>query len=282
MKNISIAGILLVALALAGLFVVHDLSAQSAPSARTVRIGFGGTAGTCDSAKEHQVLFYQTGTNADGLKQCASNSYIAVGSDAGAVQSIGNAGLEFAQNKQVTWANSNSSTGTADVGFVRSAAGTITVTDGTTGKGWLKDAGFAAFTTTAIGTSTLTNATGTPVTVQAGRTYNCSGVILLQEATAGDGIKTDFGGGTATATSFGGSRDLTDATPTLKALTTLSALTDATTAASVATTGVMTARYSFSITVNAGGTIIPRFAKNSGTTGSAAILNGSNMVCKEQ
>ncbi len=70
--------------------------------------------------------------------------------------------------------------------------------------GWLQNtAGRATLLTDVpvVGT-VLTNLTDLTRTLQAGRTYTGRLVLYLDNTTPGDGAVIDFGGGTATATSF--------------------------------------------------------------------------------
>jgi hypothetical protein len=115
--------------------------------------------------------------------------------------------------------------------------------------------------------------TNLSLTVNAGRFYFGRLVVLAKNATAASGLKFDFGGGSATATSvtfgFAGTPlGWTMSTGLSTALATAILVTTAT------TTDVVCV-IEFTMVCNAGGTLIPRIANNSGATVATADV-GSN------
>ena len=127
----------------------------------------------------------------------------------------------------------------------------------------------------------LTNDTVTPVTtglgatLVSGRTYSGTLVLYVSNSTAADGFRMDFDGGTCTATAFQAMGTIADTVSVrpLAAVTSLSTdLVDAT------TTGSSIVTVSFTITVNAGGTLIPRFAMEADSGGTITLSRGSNLT----
>jgi hypothetical protein len=126
-----------------------------------------------------------------------------------------------------------------------------------------------------VANSTLANITGLSVSVPAGMRISGRYTLFAADATAGDGIKFDLDGGSATWTSIIISYRLTDG----NGVTTVSRATAIATDATVATfTNPGLVEIEFSGVVNAAGTLIPRVAKNSGSTGNVTVSTGSNVV----
>lgn len=161
----------------------------------------------------------------------------------------------------------------ADTEIVRVAAGVVGPTNGSGTGAWFQNTAgrsrIAADITNA--TTTFANLTGLSHTVIAGRTYSFKLVVFCANSTAVDGAKFDFDGGTATATNFRQHATLFDTA--LLASTQTAALATAIAAATV--TGDAYFEAHGTITVNAAGTLIPRFAKNSHTTGTLTAYRGS-------
>lgn len=128
-------------------------------------------------------------------------------------------------------------------------------------------------------TSNFTNAINTPnnttisFTVIAGRVYSIKGKLNVGNSTITEGVQFDFAGGTATATSYdlsiiGTNGTVTLGTTTTTALGTALTLTSATAPDELLIVG--------QIKVNAGGTLILRFAENSAhVAGTATLAAGS-------
>jgi hypothetical protein len=139
--------------------------------------------------------------------------------------------------------------------------------------GWIqKDPGAARITTPVTNaTATMANLTDLTLTLVAGRKYFGELVLFGNNSTAIEGLQFDFNGGSATMTSieFGIQPGLgaTIGTETSTALGT------AVTATTVSTSDAVY-RIPISLVVNGAGTIIPRFAEVSHTTGTATVNNG--------
>ena len=172
----------------------------------------------------------------------------------------------------------NPGTLATDLGYSRLAAGVMRITDGVSGFGWLQNAGesrVAGNVTNATGT--MANITGLSATLAAGRTYVGRICVFCEDSTAADGIKFDFDGGTATATDFRAQGTIFDTALQLSVQTT--ALATDFSAATITGGSVFTA--DFTITVNAAGTFIPRFAQVAHTTGTATAFRGSYMLLQD-
>jgi hypothetical protein len=143
------------------------------------------------------------------------------------------------------------------------------------GTAWVRnDPGTSRLTAdVANATTTFSNLPDLSATVVAGRKYTGRLVLKCRNSTAAGGVKIDFGGGTATMTSFwavaspagtAGSGG-TIATGTLVG----TALTGAVNYTTITGETLITAEVSF--VVSAGGTLIPRFATNSAGTVTAEL-----------
>lgn len=124
--------------------------------------------------------------------------------------------------------------------------------------------------------STLAAITGLSATLQSAKTYWFECHLFTTSNTAG-GIKVDFNGGTATATAvimdaLGGDSGGTAAVRATSLATTLQAVTGITTAM-VQIWGL--------ITVNAGGTLIPRFAQQTNNGSASTVAIGSYLKVGE-
>lgn len=132
-------------------------------------------------------------------------------------------------------------------------------------------AGRSRVTTTDVTTVSITPSaiTGLTATVVAGRKYFGELVVFCSEATAVDGLRLDFDGGTATMTSFEAQGYVTD-TIGVRSLARTSAL--ATDITDTTTTGDSMAVVKFAFVVNAGGTFIPRVAKEADAAGATLTV----------
>lgn len=126
--------------------------------------------------------------------------------------------------------------------------------------------------------TTLANITGLTATLLAGRTYK-GRLILYTTSNVAGGVNVDFDGGTATATTFIAEAMLLQA-GALVAPGTARSTALATDIANVTAITVATIIIEFVITVNAAGTLIPRFACNA-AVGTSSVLVGSNMMIED-
>jgi hypothetical protein len=122
-------------------------------------------------------------------------------------------------------------------------------------------------------TTTFSNVTGIGPTLVAAHNYTGKLSIKCNNSVAGEGIKLDFNGGTATATSFwAAGNQIVGGTDVLGTgiSTSLAGVINFTTI-----TGETLIELTFSMVTNAGGTFIPRFAENSHVTGTVTLELGS-------
>lgn len=125
--------------------------------------------------------------------------------------------------------------------------------------------------------TTFVSATDLTVNLAAGQKIMGQAILFANDAgAAGDGLKFDFNGGTATWTSFEYAFVATPVGATLGVSSGL-AIATALTATTVATTD-SAYMIAFAGVVNAAGTLIPRFAKNSGNTGNANLAINSSIT----
>jgi hypothetical protein len=128
--------------------------------------------------------------------------------------------------------------------------------------------------------SNQTNATTTPqtttlsVTLAAGRTYTFRCVLYCANSTAADGVAIDFDGGAATMTAFRAHANIYD-TALLKSQQVSALATDISVAVA---TGDSLIQVQGAMTVNAGGTFIPRFFCAAATTGTLTLYALSHLV----
>jgi hypothetical protein len=122
-------------------------------------------------------------------------------------------------------------------------------------------------------TATKANLTDLTVTVLSGRKYTGRLVLFVKNSTQAEGLQIDFGGGACTFTSaqFGiaSAPGATVGTATSTAATTAVTLTDMGGTADVVVT------VEFEAVINAGGTLIPRVAEVSHTSGTVTVEIGS-------
>jgi len=147
-----------------------------------------------------------------------------------------------------------------------------------TANGWLQNKGGTARVTADVtnATTSLSSLSDLTVTLISGRKYVGVVRILGTDSTGADGIKFAMDGGTATFTDieFGFT-----GTPTGATVGTASsaAVGTAITCSAVATSDAWF-DIAFSCTCNAGGTLIPRFAQNAHSAGTATARKGSQLI----
>lgn len=173
---------------------------------------------------------------------------------------------------QYSWSSTGSAAGSPDTGIKRVAAGVVGPTDGSSGSGWFQNtAGTARLTAPVTNvTTTLANLTDLTVTLVAGRKYVGRLVLIVDEGLAADGFKFDLNGGTATMTSvtygFSSAIGATLGTRTSTAIATAITLT------ALADTNDVILEVPVTLVCNAGGTLIPRQAKNADAAGGTLTM----------
>jgi hypothetical protein len=125
---------------------------------------------------------------------------------------------------------------------------------------------------------TPANITGLSATVAAGRTYTGEIVLYYNQSVSADGFRFDLDGGTATATNFRSTAVISDSVSSRFLGMNTAIATDYT---DTTTTGNAQVRISFTCTVNAAGTLIPRVALEAFSTGVGTVYVGSYMTVKD-
>lgn len=126
-------------------------------------------------------------------------------------------------------------------------------------------------------TTTMANITGLTSTLVSGKKYAGCLVLFAGDSVAADGLKVDFDGGTATMTSFSAQTKIYGTT----LLTSTNTTAIATDILAATMTGVGSVEVVFAFVANGAGTFIPRFAKNSNTTGTATVYLNSYMILED-
>lgn len=131
--------------------------------------------------------------------------------------------------------------------------------------------------------SNQTNATATlaasnlSIAVEAGKKYDFRALLFVENSQAAEGVKIDFGGGTATMTLFLGQAKGFDVgfaiNQNLVSLTTQARVDVFTGAGAIEVEG--------SMQVNQGGTFVIRFAENTHVSGTLTLKAGSRLIASE-
>jgi len=166
-----------------------------------------------------------------------------------------------------------------DVGLSRLAAKVMKLTDGSSGGGWLQNAGGLSRVASAVTNVTTTPAaiTGLSATLIAGRKYTGKLVVFASCATAADGLIIDFDGGAATMTSFQAAVTGNVQGATL-GTTVSAALSTDLNATALNGTGVNCIVIEFGLVCNAAGTFIPRVAKNADAGGATLTVAANSFM----
>jgi hypothetical protein len=233
-----------------------------------------------DGTKAAPTYSFSGSTNT-GLFQAGNVWELASG---GTVTTLGQSNLLRVASATILGWSSNASAelASSDVGFARVAAGVLKIypAEAAAGLGWLQQTGARSRLTGDYtnATASLTN-TALSVTVITGRAYTFRLVLFADDSTAVDGGQIDFNGGAATATDFRAHCVLSSATGTTlaQANAASAALATVINATSfVATTQVMW-ECNGTFQPSSTGTFIVRAGKNSHTTGTLTIQQGSHL-----
>jgi hypothetical protein len=138
---------------------------------------------------------------------------------------------------------------------------------------WFQWAGEAYLATDQTNATATLASTTLSVTLQASRKYVFKAILYVSDDTAAEGVKADFGGGTATATNF--RTHCTGFDTALGISTQVTSLTGTVSAGTFTGNGMIECHGSFE--VNAGGTFIPRFAQNTHVVGTLTLFRGSHV-----
>jgi hypothetical protein len=190
-------------------------------------------------------------------------------------------GLLLSSAAGLNWNGNALASAAVDCSLVRVAAGVVG--GNTSPATWVQNGqGRARLTANATNaTAVMANLADLTVTLKAGRKYTGKLVLFAKNSTAAEGLQIDFNGGTATMTSFEAGFAATPpgaglalGTLTSTALATALTVTTATTADAVYTV-------EFTLVCNAAGTLVPRFAEVSHTTGTATAELGSYLFIED-
>lgn len=184
----------------------------------------------------------------------------------------GNGTIGAGGTGQIGFASGSAST-SLDVALKRAAVNVFKISDGSTGFGWLQWAGEAYLATDQTNATATLTSTTLSVTLQSSRKYTFKAILYVSDDTAAEGVKADFGGGTATATNF--RTHCTGFDTALGISTQVTSLTGTVSAGTFSGNGLIECHGSFE--VNSGGTFIPRFAQNSHVIGTLTLFRGSHL-----
>jgi hypothetical protein len=277
-------------------------AAQATTISTTVPLGGGG-----DLSANRTLTCTTCTTNAAALT--ANLPVIGGGSNAVAVGTRSGNTTEFATstgtkttNKQLAWdANGNVVASASDIGagsgantalsnLASVAINTTLVSDiddtddlGSTSVRWknlylsgfMQWAGECYLAADATSTSaTLANLSGCTISgLVSGRKYTFEAALFVSNSVAGEGVKIDFNGGTATSTNFIAHCEGLDTSLTIN--TQVAALNGTCSAATFTGNGIIRATGSFEPSGN--GTFIVRFAENSASSGTLTVKRGSRL-----
>jgi hypothetical protein len=242
----------------------------------------GGTVGTTELQISHD------GNNVKFINKKTSGSFIfPVGTSFSLCDSTSGAYWNIRQNTgpaftvysggSFAWSNSSGAEGPLDTHILRVVPGVIRaggLSDGS-GAGWFQNPGTKRLLTQASNaTVTMQSLTDLTVTLQAGRKYVGYITLFARDTVAADGLSIDLNGGTATFTyiafGFTGMPGVSAFTNGFSgAAGTQLAITNMGGTADVAITIAVT------IVCNAAGTLIPRYAQTTHSTGTAFVEQGS-------
>ena len=167
----------------------------------------------------------------------------------------------------VRWTdNAAANVGSADIQITHPAAGTIALSGYMT---WAGECFVGADATNA--TATLAS-TGCSMPVLSGRKYTFQCELFVSDSTAAEGVKVDFGGGSATSTNF--RAHVTGNDTALAISTQVTSLTGTTSADTFTDDGLIEMRDGFEPSDS--GTLIPRFAQNTHVVGTLTLYRGSH------
>lgn len=183
---------------------------------------------------------------------------------------------------QIGWSSSGAVAGAGlDTGFLRVAANVAGLVAGD----WFQQTPGRSRVTTADVTNittVLAAITGLSATVIAARKYTSGRILLyVEEVTAADGIVFDLDGGTATWTSFRATYKAFDTSSTTAMLTSGQVSAIATDVSITTITGAAWIEIEYSGVCNAGGTLIPRFAKEADAAGAALTVRVDSFMSLE-
>lgn len=171
--------------------------------------------------------------------------------------------------------DSNFSSWNGDVSVGRLAAGILGIGTSTNNHdGWHQWAGESRLAANATNATATLAATGLLVTVQAGRKYGFKAILFVSDSTAAEGVKIDFGAGTATASDF--RAHVTGFDTALAVNSQVTSLTASAGAGTFTGSGMIEVHGSFEPA--GAGTFGPRYAQNTHVVGTLTLFQGSHLL----
>lgn len=236
------------------------------------RLQFGGTTNSFPSlARSGTIIYAKLADDSAYASLGAVAYYLSNGSDGQWKQLV----FEVRSDSSIGWSGSTNASAALDTSLSRVAAGVVGANLSAAGTdGWFQNRGGEGSLTAAFTNATTTMAaTNLSYTVIAGRSYRIHGVLAIANSTAGHGIKLDFDGGAATATTFWATATvLSGGTAAAGTLTSTSLAGDINFTSVTGTVYVAIDGY---LLVNGAGTFILRAAEDSTGGASASIAAGS-------
>lgn len=209
----------------------------------------------------------------NGLADMSAGGFLSVTSANGMESNISRFGTSMGSTHPLFWTATTPSA-TPVSGIAPVAAGVLRLSDGSSGYGWQQWAGESYVGTNQTNASTTLQTTTLSVTLAASRKYLFKAILYVSDDTAAEGVKADFGGGTATATNF--RTHCTGFDTALGISTQVTSLTGTVSAGTFTGSGMIECHGSFE--VNGAGTFIPRFAQNSHVIGTLTLFRGSHLL----
>lgn len=221
----------------------------------------GGVAGTDD------VTLHHDGTIGHLINLDGTNGFIVADSGVNLLRLYRFGGIPLAmtpRNGMFAFSNAdNNANGTPDTGLRRIATKVVGPTAGLTGSGWLQNTDGAKRLNSNYtnATTSFTNLADLTHEVIAGRKYAGRMLLRVDQTNAAEGVKLDFGGGTATWTRFNAAMHVLYAAGHSPGTLTANAISGAMNLTNIS--GVVWLAIEWLGVVNAAGTLIPRAAMNS-------------------
>lgn len=170
------------------------------------------------------------------------------------------------------WSSGNAQAAAKDTGLIRAAATVVSVTNGSSGSGWLQNSAGESrrtATQTVTDSASLTADNTLTATLIAGRKYRFR-IRYYMTTVNTSGVQVDLNGGTATMTAINGFTTIRSSTGAVLNGGQISALT--TSVGHTATGTFALVEVEGSMQCNAAGTFIPRFAQNAETGAAESVV----------
>lgn len=236
----------------------------------------GGTQGT------HEIQIKHDGSEGVFTNPSTNRGFSFIASDGSTIGAFPNRSLILPVTTYFGWHSNSDGTGTGDITIARVAPAVARMCAGAgTGNGWLQNsAGRARLTTSpTFSNVTLTNVSDLSITVISGRKYIGGRLrFRVNNATAASGFQLDFNGGASTWTSFEYAIEQIAGTAATKGTDIATSIATVLNYTTMANTSDAVFEVTWAGVCNNGGTLIPRFADNSGTGVLTLFVNSNQFV----